>query len=363
MTVRVNSDMISTPVLTGPVRPTAGPVSNAALKSVGKFRSLFAAIALAILGAVATALLPASAEAGPLAVQTVIYGIGEDQNIYSIDPVTGGVTGTTSTASLSLSGSLANAFALDRTKAQIYFMGNSTVTGSNNLYFYDTTSGSLGLAATAAQLGVLAMQRNAAFHDNKYWWIGISDNKLYSAAFNYVGGLPSGVASTGTFSITGVTGPALNPNDIAIDPITQTLYGSDTITSNGGSGEFFSISLANLGAPLPYQKLYDQPIVSGTQVGVQLAYNDDFSTLYGQNFNTGAWYTVSTGTGGTFTATGGVTTDPNLHMRDLAGGVQAVPEPGTLALAGSGIVIAGFMVYRDRSRRRRHRDGLTKVTG
>lgn len=329
--------------------PVAPPTSRQREEHHG---GVLAAMVMAILCAVLAALVPAPAKAST--VQTVIFGVGENQNIYAIDPDTGAVTGTTSTASLSLTGSFANAFALDRDKSQIYFMGDSTVTGSNNLYYWDQPSNTLGLAATAAQLGVSAMQRNASFYAGKYWWIGLSDNKLYNAAFNYVGGLPSGVLSTGTFTISGITGTAaMNPNDIAINPLTQTLYGSETITINGGGGEFFSIDLANLGAPLPYTKLYDQPVVSGTQVGVQLAFNDDYSTLYAQNFVTGEWYIASTGTGGTFTSTGGVTTNPNFRMRDLAGGVQAVPEPGTLALAGSGIVIGGLVVYRTRSRRRR----------
>ena len=45
------------------------------------------------------------------------------------------------------------------------------------------------------------------------------------------------------------------------------------------------------------------------------------------------------------------------RMRDLAGGVQPVPEPETIALAATGILMGGVMIYRDRSRRRR-RDGL-----
>lgn len=310
------------------------------------------AIVLAILGAAAVAILPAPAEAAELPVQTVIYGIAEDQNIYTIDPATGLVTGSTSTASLNLVGDLANAFALDRAKSQIYFMAN-TVSGSNSLFFWDQPSNTFGVAATAAELGVSAMQRNASFYDGKYWWIGINDNNLYSAQFNYTAGLPSGVVTTSTFAISGVSGTfSLNPNDIAINPITQTLYGSDTIAASNGSGDFFSISLANLASPLPYTKLYEQPSFNGAQVGVQLAYNDDYSTLYGQNYVTGEWFEVSTASAGTFTPTGGTTTEPSLKMRDLAGGVQAVPEPGSLSLASCGLVLTLGLAWRQRRGRR-----------
>jgi hypothetical protein len=345
------------PVSASARRAGAGADGPAVSSRADRGSGVLAAILLAILCALATALLPAPAAADPLPLETAVYGVGEDNNIYLIDPQTGAVTGTTSTASLGLTGNLANAFALDRDKAQVYFMAN-TATSSNSLYFWDRPSNTLGQIATATDLGVTSMPRNASFYEGRFWFIEPGDNLLRSATINYTSGLPASITLASPLTITGVTGGLfLNPNDIAIDPLTQTLYGSDTIVANNGTGDFFSISLANLGGPLPYTKLYDQPTISDKQVGVQLAFDQIYGTLYGQDYESGAWFTVGTTVSGSFTPTGGVSA-AGFRMRDLAGGVQPVPEPETIALAATGILMGGVMIYRDRSRRRRRRDGL-----
>ena len=323
----------------------AGPVQpSSALRSCGRASDahahrdggLLMAIARAILCVVLTTLVPTPATADPLTPATAIYGVATDNNIYALDPLTGQVTGTTSTASLSLTGSTANAFALDRDKSQIFF-----VSSDKNLYFWDRPSDTLGQVATAAQLGLSGttpIPRNATFFDGKFWFIGSGDNKLRGAAITYTSGLPSGITLESPVDISGVTG-TLDPNDIAYDPLNTTIYGSNL------NLDFFSINVSNLAAPVPFTSLYTSPI------GVQLAFDQDYSTLYGLAFATGQWYTVGRSGGGAFTEISGAVTSAEFRMADLAGGLTPVPEPGSMTLAACGICGAAGLFLRGRRRR------------
>lgn len=330
---------------------TASPAGMGPQASVSQEKrrdGMFAAIALAIVGVVAAALLPRPVEAGSFPVETAIYGIAGDNNIYSIDPATGAVSGTVSTASLLLTGSTANAFALDRDRAQIYFLDSS-----KNLYYWALASGTGGQIATATQLGLdtAAIPRNATYFDGKFWFIGENDTSLRSASIILDGitGLPTGATLETPITIEGVTG-SLNPNDIAYDPISDSIYGSDL------SNAFFQIPVSTrLSGTVSYSQLYNPGL------GVQLAYDQDYATLYGMDFSTGQWYTMSTTVSGSATAIPAAVTQSEFLMRDLAGGLAPVPEPGTMALAGSGVAIAGVMVYRGRHRRRRTACGWDSV--
>jgi len=289
---------------------------------------------------IAGGLRPAAADSLP---PTLIYGIASDNNIYSVDPGTGAIIDTISTASLGLSGTLANAFALNRARAQVYFLGTD-----KNLYFWDRPSGALGQVATAAQLGIseTSMPRNATFFEDRFWFIIANDNQLRSASLSYgPGGLPTGVALQPPLGITGVSG-FLDPDDIAYDDVTRMLYGSDLPAA---TNTFFQIDMTSLVGDRPYTSLYSQP----GGIGVQLAFDNDYSTLFGANFVTGQWYTVDTTLGGTFNVTGGAVTPDPYRMRDLAGGLAPVPEPGALELAGCAVFTTGCLV----SWRRRGRSG------
>lgn len=297
------------------------------------------AIVLAALCGMVTMVRSVPADAGGLPA-TAIYGIASDNTIYAMDPLTGQAIETISTASLSLSGSLANAFALNRDRSQVYFLGSD-----KNLYFWDRPSGALGQVATAADLGLAtaAIPRNATFFSDRFWFIDSGDNLLRSAVITYgTNGLPGGATLQSPLSVTGVPG-FLNPNDIAYNPATQKIYGSDL---NGATDTFFEIDVGSLSGDRPFTALYTQP----AGVGVQLAFDSEFSVLYGENFETGQWYTVDTFPGGTFNAIGGAVTPEAFRMRDLAGGLVPVPEPGTLALCGSGLGLAALITCRGRRR-------------
>jgi len=288
---------------------------------------------------VLAALLPSIARANAPA--TAIYGIASDNNIYGMDPFTGQTIETISTASLSLTGSQANAFALNRDRSQVYFLSSD-----KNLFFWDRPSGALGQVATAADLGLTTapLPRNATFFSDRFWYIDSGDNLLRSAVITYgTNGLPSGASLQTPLSVTGVTG-TLNPNDLAYSPLTQKIYGSDL---SGATNTFFEIDMSSLSGSRPYTSLFTQP----AGVGVQLAYDSEFSVLYGENFETGQWYTVDTFSGGTYNAISGAVTPAAFRMRDLAGGLVPVPEPGTLALCASGLALGAGMTFRRRRMR------------
>ena len=89
---------------------------------------------------------------------------------------------------------------------------------------------------------------------------------------------------------------------------------------------------------------------SANPVGLQLAFSEDYTVLYGQHYTfspadpdnpaltAGEWYTVDT-TLGVYSAMAGFVTQPG--MRDLAG-IAAVPEPSLCLLAVAGLAAAGL---------------------
>jgi hypothetical protein len=136
--------------------------------------------------------------------------------------------------------------------------------------------------------------------------------------------------------------------DIAVNDITGRLYGS---TTPGSGGLFFTLDMTSLiaGTSNPVTV-----ISSANGVGLQLAFSEDYSVLYGQQYidsgtsTSGQWYTVDAGSG-VYSAIAGFITSPG--MRDLAG-VAAVPEPATCALAGVGVMVCIFWRRRRRPQRR-----------
>jgi hypothetical protein len=297
-------------------------------------------VVLAGLSGLAAAWAPIAAVAETV---SYMYGVADDNNIYAISPLEQAVTGTISTASLRLTGTTPNAFALDRNREQMLFLGSN-----KNLYFWDRDSDTLGQVATANDLGLTGdIPRDASFYDDKFWFFGYQNNTLNAVPILYDGnGIPTGIG-TMTSTLISISNPSnfLSFGDIAINPVTQTLYGSTLPMTSGGRGEFFSLQMSDLANS--YTVL---PEGSGKTLGLQLGFDKDYAKLYGQDFETGDWYEVNTTTGA-FTSLN-YASPSYARLRDVAGGLVAVPEPGTLALACAGIAIPLGMGW-TRGRRRK----------
>lgn len=124
--------------------------------------------------------------------------------------------------------------------------------------------------------------------------------------------------------------------DIAITP-SGMLY---AYTSGAQGGNFYSLDLttASGGAVGGFNLISSGTTVSGTTpIGLQISFNEDYTVLYGHNYNDGNWYHVDTATGSLtdldFVTTTGTT---STGFRDIGGAsISLVPEPTTLALVGT----------------------------
>jgi hypothetical protein len=278
-----------------------------------------------------------------------IYGVGVDNTIYFVDTD----TKTINSVAPSLStGVKANGFASDRGRNQLFYFGSN-----GDLYYYLIATGSAGTVAPASTFGITDQfpPEDASFYGDAFWYIAKGNdfnNKLYKAPLTYTGGVPSFSGTPTEYQLTvNGTSTGMAFGDIVINATTGMLYGSTTPLSGG---LFFDIDVAALSTvgnnPV-------QVLTSGNTVGLQLAFSEDASVLFGQDYifdvldptnpakTSGQWYTVNTSLG-TFSQIPGFTTTPG--MRDLAG--VAVPEPSTIVFAGVGLAMGVVWTSRRRVR-------------
>ena len=274
-----------------------------------------------------------------------IYGVGVNNNIYFVDTVSESITLTGSSLS---DGVKANGFASDRVRNQVFYFASN-----GDLGYYDIASDTNGIVATGSVFGITpdSPPEDATYYAGSYWYIAKGDaanNILYQATLTYSGSVPSFSGTPVEYQLTvGGSTSGMMFGDIAVNDITGRLYGS---TTPGSGGLFFTLDMTTLvaGSSNPVTV-----ISSANGVGLQLAFSEDYSVLYGQQYidsgtsTSGQWYTVDSGSG-VYSAIAGFITSPG--MRDLAG-VAAVPEPATCVLAGVG-VMASIVWRRRRSQRR-----------
>ena len=269
----------------------------------------------------------------------VIYGVTVDNDIKRFDTQDQSFSFVATSLS---TGVKANGFATDRIRNNLFYFGSN-----GDLYYYNTATGSAGTVAPASTFGNVTdfPPEDAGFYNGAMWYIGKGDNynnQLYQVPITYTGNVPSfsGTPTSYQLSASGSTA-GMAFGDIAIHRDTGILYGSTTPASGG---LFFTLDMNTLSSSTTNPV---NVITSGNAISLQLAFSEDFSTLYGQQYlfdvkdptnpalTSGAWYTVDT-TSGTYNSLS-IVTSPG--MRDLAG-VAAVPEPGTFLLATVGFAVA-----------------------
>jgi len=138
---------------------------------------------------------------------------------------------------------------------------------------------------------------------------------LYKATLTYAGSVPSfsGTPVEYQLTVNGSTSGMMF-GDIAVSDTTGKLYGS---TTPGSGGLFFTLDMASLVAGTSNAVTV---LTTSNTVGLQLAFSEDYSVLYGQQYidsgtsTSGQWYTVDAGSG-VYSAIAGFVTSPG--MRDL----------------------------------------------
>jgi len=274
-----------------------------------------------------------------------IYGIADNNDIYQINPVPGEQS-FAAVYNTGLSGQ-SNAFAFDRDRDQMFFINPSgTFNGTpytNGLFLWNKPAGTFALlATTGSSYGVAGpIPANASYDDNAFWFFNEGTLNLVRATLSYSGtgaaAVPTGVSSFTTFTMDSGTSFTATQNrfgDIAINVAANTLYG---YTSQAQGGRFYSLDLADPASPSSFT------LISGSSaIGLQLSFNEDYTKLYGHNYNDGKWYEVSTANGSLTDLNFATTTNGTTGFRDLGGAsVVSVPEPAAVALVMAGGVAIG----------------------
>jgi hypothetical protein len=312
--------------------------------------SIFHASFVRLAAVIAVAAGAAPAWADPV-VPAFIYGIDNNNDIWEIDPIA-----KTSSLALSQPSGTSNSLAYDTVRNDLFFIGPDL-----KLKYWSRENGTTVGNVSETPVVLANNANNAAYYNDANRFFDFNSNVLNKISLSYSGtgaaAVPS-IVGTAAYSINGMNLPnaidpgavGLNTNtfgDIAINANTGFLYASTT------RGRFYSLDLN--GDPTNTFLQLGEPIAtSGTDnsVGLQLAFNTDYSVLYGHSYEDGAWYEVSTGNGAR-TLISDFTTTPSggKGFRDLGGAaITAVPEPSSIALACIG---AGGFAWQFLRRRRR----------
>ena len=230
----------------------------------------------------------------PLAVETLehrrvlsangyIYGIGDNNHIYQIDVDAQTAKDVFDAVPSIGSSPTSNGFAYDTGRNQFFF-----VAPDNSLQYWDGGP-SLTTVATAAQLGMTSSSTrpdNAAYYRDAFWYFTPGTDTLNKVSFTYTGSQPS-FGSLQQFTVSGAPTTKNIFGDIAINANTGVLYAANAPANNCF---FYTVDISS-GSPTNYTA-----VTSGNP-SLQLSFNADYSTLYGQDYNGGKWYTVDPATG------------------------------------------------------------------
>ena len=274
-------------------------------------------------------------------VSVYYYTVGTDNNIYEIsDTGTKRAVRDVSTLVGATSTNAINGIAFDTTRGQVFFAApNPSGSGLASLWYWNQAANS-----TPVNLGQLTTSRpdNGAYWNNAYWYIMPGTHMLVRVALQYDGSGTPTMISNGTSSATLTGGiPTTGNNYIGDIAITSngTLYAT---TSNGSM--FYNLTLPSGPLSGPIAATNIGTVGSPVIVRLQITFGPAGSTLYGQSFDNGQWYTVNTANG-TLTPlsfstliNGGTT-----GFQDVSG-VSATPAP---PVTDSGAGTISYQWYRN----------------
>ena len=274
-------------------------------------------------------------------VSVYYYTVGTDNNIYEIsDTGTKRAVRDVSTLVGATSTNAINGIAFDTIRGQVFFAApNPSGSGLASLWYWNQATNS-----TPVNLGQLTTSRpdNGAYWNNAYWYIMPGTHTLVRVALQYDGSGTPTMITNGISSAT-LTGGIPTTGNNYIGDIAITSNGTLYATISNGS-MFYNLTLPS--GPL-------SGTIAATNIGtvgspaiarLQITFGPAGSTLYGQSFDNGQWYTVNP-TNGTLTPlsfstliNGGTT-----GFQDVSG-VSATPAP---PVTDSGAGTISYQWYRN----------------
>ncbi|GBF98895.1 hypothetical protein Rsub_11533 [Raphidocelis subcapitata] len=246
---------------------------------------------------------------------TYIYGIDKNGIVYEAN-TDAGTSGYKPVFDTGFGAGAYPGSAYDPNRQQLLFL-----TPSRHLYYWQRGTRAVTKIASASQIGIYTSQvSNLAYYDNALWFVNETaahtlSQPLVRVPLTYASSLPAaGTPQTWTLDfVDGSGAPALVPNafgDIAINNAGKIHF--NTIKYNAGA-YFYTLPISSLGAPGSTVHI---KLISTTAEPLQISFDCDGTTLWGQRWDTCEWFTVNTETG---EATKKFSNGHSQCLRDLGG--------------------------------------------
>ncbi|GBF98893.1 hypothetical protein Rsub_11531 [Raphidocelis subcapitata] len=254
---------------------------------------------------------------------TYIYGIEGDGIVYEAN-TNAGASGYHPVFDTGLGAGIYPASAYDPDRQQLLFLALNT----RDLYYWQRGAGAVTKIASASQIGInISPVSNFAYYDNALWFANETATVFTSQALVRVpltyasSGLPTtGTPQTWTLDfVDGSGAPVFVPDsfgDIAINNAGKIYFNTIRLPPPSQyplGAYFYSLPISSLGAPGSKVNI---KLISTTAEPLQISFNCDGTTLWGQRWDTCEWFTINTATG---EATKKFSNGHSQCLRDLGG--------------------------------------------